>query len=705
MVDLPERNEEFEKAWDELQTRLNEPGFDVDAYLTEKRKELSEETIEQLYIATKIGKVYKLNKDFEQWVKKDEVSKGKRTGVKVTFKRVVYWALAAALSLIAIFLPTMTPGDLKPEIQMQQANLLPMFDLGKIIKTPFNIAREHKLHTGPNPISNFKSLYMSDNFVYSDIDKDGIIDFLFAQDGYVFCFDLDGEEKWAFELTLDNFEEDFLPKLDKTARYVYHSARPPYYKGKSKTHPFYKWQHLKENYTREQAFNLLKRDITLSTIMDFDNDNSQEVLFGLYGALFVLNNEGKLENISIDGKLCKHITVLDGSRTDFPKIIDDINNDGEPEMIIYRMSGYPMDADTGKSLYQEMPNGSEIYISKGEPYATRGLYVASKYGKELWHLNMPWHCLRVDVGDMENDGNKEIIIDTHTPQNSYFVRYDPAHREADKAGNNFDWSSLPANFPSIADDSTAALIIAGMKNNMGVIKYYQTASQKGSYHFFCPRFVHSKSGVSIEAIEYAGEFDYQNINIADAWHRAWIFDNSEFIPTDENPGYPDLYHFKTAGLFGFDTPKGPRRVFGLCPLSEIKLTDGKYSKKSNYVFNADDIKSHLRNKRTRSSWKNYATDAMVFDVKDIDNDGNMEILAGFGDFHSEKAKVAFSVIRILAYDAATDSLKPYHPDLLWDKYLVKGPVKDARFEKIDADEKYDVVVFSDYAYFLRFQTP
>lgn len=708
MPEQPDNNSEFHNAWDDLRPRLKEPGFNLDSYLAEKAKTLSPETVRELRIAERLRKMYILKAEYEKWKANSETERQN----KAFWLNVKVLNTAASIIIVLLVVWYLTGlSKTKAPFQQPGKSILVASTGTAIIQTIFNLGQLYHLDIASDAISNFKRINEGGNFKYGDLDGDGVVEFVFAQSGHVICFDLEGNEKWHFELAPDKLEPDYLDKLLEIAKYsrAYFSLYP----GLPENSPARVWLGLPPDPTLEQSWDTIKDNLKITKICDFESLNSgyKDVVLNLFGGVIVLDHKGNQKVFQIDGSPRRSITVLDGFRSDGPNEIADVNGDGKLEFIVYRMSGFPISKDW-KSL---IPS---IYVYDGDVANSRGLYVASLDGKELWHLNMPYHCQRVEVCDWDNDNRNEILIDTHIPNNGYFVKYTPEYRAI--VGYNFDWEHLPPDFPSEENDGCSAIVIAGMADGKGQIEYWHRVSQEDPYHFACSRFVNPGPNGRVDSIEYAVKYNGDKQPTSDCWYRPWISNiphARDFTPLEKvDGGYINLYNMPGACLFGFDTEEGSRRVFGVNPLREIKLTDDMYKVLASYVFHPpatsglmSEIRSAFRDITEQSGasssvageslvWGPYSNDASVFDVKDFNNDGSKEILVGFGNFpHAGPVlgSPSDSFVQVLS-----EKLQPFPAGNPWAPYPVKGPVHDARFEDVNNDGRMEIVVISDLVYIL-----
>ena len=523
------------------------------------------------------------------------------------------------------------------------------------------------------------------HFKYSDLDDDGYLDFIFSGNGQVFCIDLKANVKWNFEVSKDSFDKEVMQSLATTAEYKRRDAQ--YFSEKPE---YKKWLDLPENPTLDEAWSALIQDIQLLKICDFDGDNSKEVLLWLYGAVIVLDKDGNQKFMDIEGVRHKSIKILDGIVHDRPWDLYDFDNDGKIEFIVYRMSGYPMD-ESGKIICP--------YQYDGEISNARGLYVASYLGKKLFHLNLPYLCQRIEVCDWDHDKNPEIVIDTHSPTNGYTVNYSESSRMI--VGNNLNWSTIPGDYINGTDDLSVGFLIMGFENGIGRVEFwkephpYETFGKNRPGLFFCSRYLNPGENGRLECI-YHGNYDPSTWEMTDWFMQPWLpnqqndFDKLDIV----TGGYADLYHYQRAGLFGFETSKGFRRVFGFSPNGEVRLVDENYKMISSYEIDA--------RQKTNTEWNGISKDAVIFDMKDLDKNGIPEILVGSGGFNSpiESERSKTSLIKILTFDPENENIVDFHPEANCDTFIADGIVRYARFETIDNDDTMDVLVISDTVYFL-----
>jgi len=199
MVELPS-NPEFEKAWDELSFKLDDPNFNLDTYLTEKRKELSAETMQELCIALKLGKLLEISREYEKWAKEEDIIEEKRMKAKITLRRVIYWTVAAAaILLFGVILPTIKRTVQKPQPSIQRAEFIPMVNAEVLGDQIFNalkslgILKESDLECngkGFESLCNFSLLTKGGKIKY-DLNKDGIMETMPTLNGNFKYADLD----------------------------------------------------------------------------------------------------------------------------------------------------------------------------------------------------------------------------------------------------------------------------------------------------------------------------------------------------------------------------------------------------------------------------------------------------------------------------------------------------------------------------------
>ena len=86
-------NSEFLDAWDDLEPRLRDPGFDPERYFAEKSTILSAETIKELRIASRLSGLHELEAEYEAWIAEENI----RDQRKMSLQTIVFrsgWALA-----------------------------------------------------------------------------------------------------------------------------------------------------------------------------------------------------------------------------------------------------------------------------------------------------------------------------------------------------------------------------------------------------------------------------------------------------------------------------------------------------------------------------------------------------------------------------------------------------------------------------------
>ena len=690
MPEVSENNREFTDAWDELASRLKAPSFDLDAYFEAASKELSPETIKELHIAVGLAGVFQLDVDYDRWRQAEDAKESRKGRFLSGFNR-LGWAAAAAVLIIGLFLGGPPPTDTvsgKPGF----GNIHLSFSLTTAVSaavaehdipaTEINITDAGGRFTGLDPIK------------YDDLEDDGEMEIILAREGYVICLDHKGEGKWVFDIDKqkDMLEENFFDELEKSRKFW-----------RSKAGNF-----IFSDTRRKQIAGMENIDDAwplifgyqahVVGIVDFNFDGFKDVLVHFPGAIFVLDHAtGKPQDVVIDGKSRKFIKLLDGDFFTQPMAVENIQGDENYEFIIYRGTNWP--ASEEGELLASRDRGSYIYDGN-QPFNNRGLYVASHEGKELWHLNLPYHCNHIEVGDLTGDGQIGIYLDTYLPNNGFEVRY-KTKADRETASRNFIWDNWPEDIEALIDPlpsdvpadgkRESSIIILGVDNGLGTIKHLSTVEGDSDHFYTSGRFVDFGEYENLQVVQYndvLGDDPY--------WYRPWYFDGKEFEELEKVENlYPEMRW--QDGLFGFDTGDGPRLVFGLSPDGIIRMVDERYTKIRDY---------HVELK-TGSQGVPWKCDAIVYDVEDIDNDGSPEILAGFGALHApwgyrnadgyqNRDVPVMSVLKILTAD-----FQPYHPELGWDTFEVVGPVIQAGFEKLDSDDRMDIFVISDYVYFLK----
>lgn len=690
MPEANEYNREFADAWDELASQLTEPGFSLEEYLGKLSERFAPETIKELRIAAGLADVFQLGVDYDRWRQVEDARESRKGRFLSGFNR-LGWAAAAAVLIIGLFLGGPPPTDTitgKPGF----GNIHLPFSLVTAVSAAIE---EFDIPGTEITISETGGRFTSmDPIRYDDLEGDGETEIIFARDGYVICLDHKGVGKWMFDIDTqkDMLKENFFDELEKSRGF---------------------WQKNSDNFIFNEDRRMKiagMKDIDTAWpvifgyqahivgIVDFNRDGDKDVLVYFPGAIFVLDHAtGEPQDVVIDGEPRKFIKLLDGDYFTKPMAIENIQGDDNYEFIIYRGTNCPASVDG--ELLASRDRGRYVYDGN-QPFNNRGLYVASHEGKELWHLNLPYHCGHIEVGDLTGNGQIGIYLDTYLPNNGFEVRY-KTRADRETASRNFIWDNWPDDIEELIDplswDAPAdgkresAIIIIGVEDGSGTIKHLSKVDGDSKHFYTVGRFVDFGEYESLQVVQYndvLGEEPY--------WYRPWYFDGKEFEELEKMENlYPEMRWQE--GLFGFDTGDGPRLVFGLSPQGIIRIVDERYTKIRDY-------RVELEIGSQSVPWK---CDAIVYDVEDIDNDGSPEILAGFGALHApwgyrnadgyqNRDVPVMSVMKILTAD-----LQPYHPELGWDTFEVVGPVIQAGFEKLDSDDGMDIFVISDYVYFLK----
>jgi hypothetical protein len=169
---------------------------------------------------------------------------------------------------------------------------------------------------------------------------------------------------------------------------------------------------------------------------------------------------------------------------------------------------------------------------------------------------------------------------------------------------------------------------------------------------------------------------------------------------DVRPGrYPDMrYH---ANLFPLETQEGINLIYGLSPFGEVLRTDidlnplYSFSYGSRFVLDKSHWEHPLCRYKTAIPINEDRLDVLVFDVDDLDEDGQSEVLAAFGPLHNfiyypADNPVQETVLRVLTHD-----LKPWNPELGLDRIEVEGAAMGGAFRDMDGDGNKEIVVIAD----------
>jgi len=739
MTENNEHKDEFSKAWDEVKKLRENPDFDLQIFLADKKETLSPETITELKIAYELHGLLELDTEYESQIPVKQIREGRKIRLTVLYGRALSIAACAAILLIAFICVTY----LRQQQSQKGFEIIAGWEslIGMACEASQEFGIEDNcagMNEALEPITRWRAQFDIGNFKYDDIDNDGVMDIIFSKKGDVVCFDLNGNTKWHYKITLDDFDDVYKTRLleslrDRVADTLNHKDIDANFR-----EIFRKL--IYDNMGVEKASEIYSRDITLESegtsletrkiirplvfeklsledawkigtlyvsinkIIDYDNDGFKEVLVTAEGAMFVISHDGKRQDINIDGGIRKHITILDGTHFDIPTAIGDINGDGAPEIIVYKVPGFAINQRTGENLATDKSISNEnelVYVYKeNDIFNARGIYVADSVGREIWHLNLPWHNKHTGICDWDNDGKNEIIIDTHTPRNGYVVRYTNEYRNY--VGKNFDWNSLPngfqddrRNFPPELQDNSVASLILGMENNKGRIEYFLSYPNPSGYQFICSRCLQSGSKDTVDMIQYQMNYDKISETTSEWEYEPRVQSDHDFKSLGEEDGFPNLYNYPDTGLFSFKVGSETRRVFGLCPFNKVVMTDDSYRVLKSYTWDPKDPQEIEFPDEYKWSDRPDIQDVVVMDMGDLDGNGTMEFLVAFGELKPPYRTQKRSVIKIL-----TDDLKEFHPERGWSTFIVEGTAKEARFDAVNNDGNMDIIILSDFAYFI-----
>jgi hypothetical protein len=690
MPDSRDHNSGFHEVWDTIHDRLREPGFDLNASLAEAAGYLSAASVRELRIAASLGDLFSLAADFDHWRLSEEARIVKWRNFSSRLNR-LGWVAAAAVLIVALLIGSPYPED-KPD-KAGFRNVFAPFSLTTAVSAAVEKYGIPDVETRFTKTG--ERLTSINPMLYDDLEGDGKIEMLYSQGGYIICLDQSGLDRWVFNI--DDYkpilETTFFRELEMSRRFWQNNASNLYFDTEERRRLISGMDDI------DAAWPLIFRpQVGIAGIVDFDRDGFKEVLVNFPGAIFVLGHEdGVPQDIQIDGENRMYIKLLDGDFFTSPQVIEDVNGDGDYEFIIYRSTNWPVNIDGGLLAGRD----SGPYIYDGQPFNSRGLYVASHKGEEIWHLNLPYHSNHVSVGDWDNDGHDEIVIDTYLPNNGYIVKYKTDEERA-LAGSAFNWSSFPDDIEELVDPlpwdvpgdepQESVLLIFGMNEDVGSIEHLSRVKGDSKHFYTVGRFIDFNGYGRVEVLQFN---DHKTTPDEPYWYLPWHYNGREFERLDKIEGlYPEMRW--QDGLFGFDTGGGPRLVFGLSPKGIVKVVDEYYGDIAEYRFELQ-----------TGSWKvPWDCDAIVYDVADIDGDGSPEILAGFGALHApwgyanatgyqNRDVPIVSFMKIL-----TEDLKPFHPENGWDTFEVAGPVLQAGFEDLNNDNQVDIFIISDIVYFL-----
>jgi len=643
-----------------------------------------------------------------------------RQPLKLQFSLIVRRvSIAAILTLIITFLlipfyeksklgiHNLTP-PLLDSPSLAKAGVVPEICIGPDLQTCLRkLINSNASSSRENEITSFK---------YGYLDEDKILDYVITGNGYVLCLSKKRGKivvNWKFKLTPNCLDPEFLPSLEETLDYGQYYASPPDpeepNKRRTDNQIFNKWIDLPPHPTVAEAWPILAPDLQILKICDYDGDGKSEVVLGFFGAVIILDSDGKQKEYTFEGNNHKSIKILDGLFFDQPWELYDLNDDGKMEFIIYRMIGHWTDFNTKAPLEIRDIDGNSLYVYNGELYNSRGLYVASHEGKEVWHLNLPYQCHRIDVKDWDDDDKPEIILDTHVSCNGYIMNYDL--KSNDIVSKNFDLNTVPEevlkgenilNESGFVDDLDVGFLILGMDNGPGEVEFWKDNiipyceimyGDEGGLrpeNHLCSRNISYIDSERIECLRYSATRNLKTNTFENWTMQSWIPNpqTKQFdISNGSINGFARLYNYQDSCMFGVKTDKGLRRILGICPGDQVSLIDEDFSVISTYK---------LENHKGESKviWKDKSRDVVVFDVKDIDNNGQLEILVGFVDLSGESDNTT-SLVKILTISPETEELIDFHPDSGCDGFVVAGKtILNASFEKIDGDDKYDILVTS-----------
>ena len=177
-------------------------------------------------------------------------------------------------------------------------------------------------------------------------------------------------------------------------------------------------------------------------LADMDGDNIPEIVVGISPAVPYPHVNKPLRILFYDGagNLLKTISTPDSHVIDVK--CADLNNDGKKEVIA-----------TIQAWYTLKPRGIYVY-----DYNT---------GNELWHYNIGPQLWIDAIADINNDGNKEIVVGTFAPHNGNSDHgTDDFHSYVfafDKEGNNLwtkqiGWDSVYSSVADLNNDGNQEII-------------------------------------------------------------------------------------------------------------------------------------------------------------------------------------------------------------------------------------------------------
>jgi len=691
----------FEKVLKEIRDR-GLSGAELDQYISNVKPDLDDESYRELLIALKLDGYAKLDREYDEWVGEAGAREASAiSGWNIFFR--YGWIAAAVLLVLNLLRPGMVPvmagySEITDSKEFTNALISEAESLGMDLRSAME----------PNPLRRLKHVM---EVKYCDIDEDDAIEVIIVNNGRMLVMNHDGTREWAFTLNPSHLEEDFINGgLKESVRFlhnnvdrfdpndIYHAAD---YDVDSPG-----WL--------DAAWPQLLTSTNMVDILDFDHDGHLEILMSFRGALLVISHEGNLQNVIVDGVERKHIVLLDGDFFSDTKAIEDLDGDGEYELIVCKGCNDPLNSVDGAPvriegypyIWGERPDRDDVI--EPEPYNERGLFVADINGHELWHINLPYHVDRLSVCDFDNDGSIEIIPDTYTPNNFYRVIYDGEYENI--AGNNFDWTTWPDDIqvledwtgvwedkPGIPPGSGKTMFLAfGMNEEGGYLDHYEIVDTANRYTYVANRNF-SDGDESTTVV-----FRYTDHPVEDEVYSYSLFDFNDstgsLIPViTDSPGYPELRF--NEGVYGLGGFLFTGFAIGISREGRLDIHDGRLGISDSYEIS-------VGNGNLSVPWK---SDVIVYDTGDLDGDGTVEILCGFGTLHapwaSSNVDSLMTVVKVFSVaggiETGEPTLFPFKPEQNLDTIIAAGPVIDASFEDVDNQGPVDIVLVADYIYFLK----
>jgi hypothetical protein len=497
-----------------------------------------------------------------------------------------------------------------------------------------------------------------------DIDNDGDSEILVLCNGFVYCFDHNGDEVWEFELTPESFIPEYEDVISETLSYLSNnSVRYPRFAGLDRN-------------DIEEGLRLLLVGARFLGIHDLDGDSEDEILLSAFGPFLVaLKTNGEFDFLLfIEGG--DFFTGLKG--------VYDLNHDGDFEIVSYRESGWPLALEGGDLPLEDIEGEEDdFYVYSNEPYTDRGIYIHNHLGQEIWHLNLPFHVDSLLVDDLDGDGYDEIALNTYTPQNHYLVRYSTEHDRL-IAGNRFDWDTFDTETWPYLKDTELKIMILGMDEaNRGQVELMQDLPGPSDYSYFQFRVAGTGNQRELIGIWYSDEISNA---YGDYFYMPYEINRNNVHPVGQprTGVYPEMrFHRQFHGVTENNSLKW---VYGLSPVGEVVTVSPGFNLIHSWILDEPSF---------AADWPR--TDVLVLDTGDLDSDGSSEILAAFGPLHDYMSNPSENPVERTEIRIFNQDLSPFKTESGLDHVGggVQGAVMEGRIMDIDGDGRNEVVVIAD----------